>query len=443
MANLHGYGSDAVGNLVNHYTRHNGDPEQTKYRYANQNIHPERTKDNYALFERPDPAGYVRELMGRATVKPKVGGKKETNVLSDWVVTLPKNPALEGREREFFEQAYAFLCERVPEEMRLGAWVHMDENQPHMHFAFSPLLKTPAMTNDKSRPLLWTKRDEKRNPKHKAGTPKLDTKGTPRYERVQKTDEHGNPVWNLSFGQSKVFTREQMKTFHADLEKAMEKHFGFVVGIQLEDPGEKQLSKLEQKDYIAAKRTLERQQSQIAEAEERLEGLQQRADAEAAAIGELDRRIAEAEAARMEPAGETVLESAGALFKARGDGEREKTLAGEVDGLRERVSELERANRAARGRVAELDRELPGLRERAARLGERLAAACKRVAGFLEGVRFIPDELSVATQAIARRLGIRVLNSMDYMVQQARDASHALETSAAWEERSVSKGQSR
>lgn len=425
MANLHGYGSDAVGNLVNHYTRHNGDPEQTKYRYANQNIHPERTKDNYALFERPDPAGYVREQIARATVKPKVGGKKETNVLSDWVVTLPKNPALEGREREFFEQAYAFLCERVPEEMRLGAWVHMDENQPHMHFAFSPLLKTPAMTNDKSRPLLWTKKDEKRNPKHKAGTPKLDTKGTPRYERVQKTDERGNPVWNLSFGQSKVFTREQMKAFHADLEKAMEEHFGFVVGIQLEDPGEKQLSKLGQKDYIAAKRTLERQQSQIAENTERLEGLQRRCE-------------------EVEPAAQSVGEGARTLWTARNDGAREEQLAGEVEGLRSRISELEGANQRARERVAEIDRELPGLRGRYRELEQRFGALEQRVKQVIQRLREVPETVSAWALDIANKLGKRTYdpNSLDYIKRQAIEAARGISASRGWEQHR-NRGQSR
>lgn len=38
MANLQGYGTNSVGNMLNHYTRHAGDPEQTKYRYANQDI---------------------------------------------------------------------------------------------------------------------------------------------------------------------------------------------------------------------------------------------------------------------------------------------------------------------------------------------------------------------------------------------------------------------
>lgn len=160
-------------------------------------------------------------------------------------------------------------------------------------------------------------------------------------------------------------------------------------------------------------------------ATERLECLQQE---EGRVAGELE----ELEAKAMEPAGETLIESAGALIKTRGDGERESGLAEEIAGLRERIGVLESSNDRVRTRMVELERELPGLRERAARLGERLAAARERVAGFLSGVRFIPDTLSAATQEVARRLGIRVLDPFHYEVEEAKDVSHSMEASMGW-----------
>ena len=90
MANLQGYGTNSVGNMLNHYTRHAGDPEQTKYRYANQDIDQTRTHLNYAIFARDDPAAFVQSKIDEVDVKPK-GGDKATNVISDWVITLPKN----------------------------------------------------------------------------------------------------------------------------------------------------------------------------------------------------------------------------------------------------------------------------------------------------------------------------------------------------------------
>lgn len=251
MANLQGYGTNSVGNMLNHYTRHAGDPEQTKYRYANQDIDQTRTHLNYAIFARDDPAAFVQSKIDEVDVKPK-GGDKATNVISDWVITLPKNPALIGREREFFQTAYDHMLKTVPEKLIVGAWVHMDENQPHMHFCFCPMVHTAVMTNDKSRPLLDAQ-----------GQVKRDKKGTPRYERVQVRDAAGKPVYRSSFGQTKVYTRARMKKFHPDLEKAMEGHFGFKVGIELEDKGEKLLSDLKQPDYIKTKETMSRQQSRI------------------------------------------------------------------------------------------------------------------------------------------------------------------------------------
>lgn len=161
------------------------------------------------------------------------------------------------------------------------------------------------------------------------------------------------------------------------------------------------------------------------EAIERLECLQQE---EGRVAGEL----AELEAQAMEPAVETILESARTLFQTRGDGERESGLAEEIAGLRERIGVLESSNDRVRTRVVELERELPGLRERAARIGERLAAAQERVAEFLHGVRFIPDTLSAATQAVARRLGIRVLDQFSYEVEEAKDVAQGMEASRGW-----------
>lgn len=160
-------------------------------------------------------------------------------------------------------------------------------------------------------------------------------------------------------------------------------------------------------------------------ATERLECLQQE---EGRVAGELE----ELEAQALEPAGETVLESAGALIKTRGDGERESGLAEEIAGLRERIGVLESSNDRVRTRMVELERELPGLRERAARLGERLAAARERVAEFLRGVRFIPDTMSAATQSIARRLGVRVLDPFRYEAEETKDVSRGMAESRGW-----------
>lgn len=263
MANLAGYDKSTYGHMLNHYTRHAGDPDQSKYTYRNQKIDKERTHLNYSVgVKRSDPWAFITEAIEGVDVKPR-GGSKATNVLSDWVVTLPRNELLTGREREFFELTYRHIAALIGEENIVGAYVHLDETQPHMHFAFVPIVASPVMTNDKSRPL-----------RNRDGSLKRDRKGTVRYERVQVIGDDGKPLFRRSFGQSKMFDKAALKEFHPRLEDALSRYFGFKVGIELEDAGEKQLSNLEQPDYIAAKQTLARLDGETQEKSERLECLQ-------------------------------------------------------------------------------------------------------------------------------------------------------------------------
>lgn len=263
MANLTGYPQSAVGHMLNHYTRHGADPDQQKYKYRNQNINQQRTCLNYQIgVKRDDPEGFVKELVGRSDVPPREG-QKATNVISDWVITLPRNESLEGREKEFFQVAYDHLKKRVPEHLIVGAFVHMDETQPHMHFCFVPLVTSPKMTNDKTRPL-----------KDKNGKIRKDRKGTIRYARVPKLDEDGNPVMRTTLAQSKLFDRKAMQAFHGGLEADMTAYFGFSVGIQLkeQDKALKALSDVKQEVLDEARAALvepakEKAAAVVAEAE--------------------------------------------------------------------------------------------------------------------------------------------------------------------------------
>lgn len=403
MANLQGYGTNSVGNMLNHYTRHAGDPEQTKYRYANQDIDQTRTHLNYAIFARDDPAAFVQSKIDEADVKPK-GGDKSTNVISDWVITLPKNPALIGREREFFQTAYDHMLKTVPEKLIVGAWVHMDENQPHMHFCFCPMVHTAVMTNDKSRPLLDAQ-----------GQVKRDKKGTPRYERVQVRDAAGKPVYRSSFGQTKVYTRARMKKFHPDLEKAMEGHFGFKVGIELEDKGEKLLSDLKQPDYIKAKETMSRQQS-------RIRALEAKEVETRGKLGELDdlrneieQKILNLAAAKAEC--EAVSQRLESLRQ------REREIAGDVAELRPIAAEIGRWEAADRaGKRAILDSIADGcsaLRERIQGRVERLG---KRIEEIGARVRALREKVMPSTRKLKRGLKEKQ-ESLDEMMDWARKSA--------------------
>lgn len=428
MANLQGYGTGSVGNMLNHYTRHAGDPEQTRYRYANQDIDPARTHLNYAIFAREDPAAFVQSKIDGADVKPK-GGDKATNVISDWVITLPKNPALKGREREFFQTAYDHMLKTVPERIVVGAWVHMDENQPHMHFCFCPMVRTAVMTNDKSRPLLDAQ-----------GRVKRDKKGTPRYERVQVRDAAGKPVYRSSFGQSKVYTRARMKRFHPDLEKAMEGHFGFKVGIELEDKGEKLLSDLKQPDYIKAKETMARQQRKIRalEAKEvetrgKLGALTDEVEekrSQAADIGlKVDEKTIELDGLRDEIE-QKALDLAAAKAECEAVSQRleslrqrEGELAGDVAALRPIAAEIgrwEAADRAGKREILDsIAQGCGALRERIQGRVERLGRRIEEVGARVRALR---EKVMPSTRKLKRGLKEKQ-ESLDEMMDWARKSA--------------------
>ena len=58
--------------------------------------------------------------------------------MCDWVITAPQT--LEEHEYDlFFRETYRFMSGRYGKENIISAYVHMDESQPHMHFAFIPV----------------------------------------------------------------------------------------------------------------------------------------------------------------------------------------------------------------------------------------------------------------------------------------------------------------
>ena len=270
---LQGFTVGQIGPIINHVTRHGADHDQSTYTYSNEAIDAARTAENYAISATPDPAAFIAGCVEAVDRKPR----KNSNLLSSIVVTLPKNDLLEGREREFFEAVAALLSERVGVENVIGGYVHLDESQPHMHFLFTPVVRTPVTENDKSRPLL-----------DKDGEQRRDRRGVPLWERRQKLDERGRPVFKTAFAQSKMFTREGLEALHPDMERGLRERFGFRAGIRLEDEGERQLSRLDQNEYKSAKARLAEQRAEIAEqraaVEEAREAVSDAAEAVTAAM---------------------------------------------------------------------------------------------------------------------------------------------------------------
>ena len=108
------------------------------------------------------------------------------------------------------------------------------------------------MTNDKSQPLRWTKKDEEKNAAHKAGEEKRDSKGTVRYKRVPLLGEDGKPVVRRTATASKLFTKADM----AELHPAMERHLCAALGVEHvgmvldETDRDRKWSELDHDDYV-------------------------------------------------------------------------------------------------------------------------------------------------------------------------------------------------
>jgi hypothetical protein len=182
MANMEKYNRSATGNMTKHYERGlNLDGKKAKF--GNQDINPELSDLNYNLA--PDRDMSQVEFINQRTSEVKCLNRADVNVMCSWVVTAPKELKM-TEHKEFFKETHKFLNERYQEHGHeknvISAYVHLDENQPHMHYAFVPVAK-----------------DRKRG--------------------------------HLKVCAKEVVYRKDLRSFHQDLSKHMEKHFGRDIGI--------------------------------------------------------------------------------------------------------------------------------------------------------------------------------------------------------------------
>lgn len=153
MAHIAKYKASAVGKLCAHYNRWQGIDNPNVSR---ENIDKSRTHLNYTLgvYEKDGKRfiGKVRGSASWATVKGRIDavnarakaeGKRATRkdavVMADMVVTLPPNVPPEDAYK-FFWNSYQYIADRVGRGNLMGGYVHMDETTPHMHVPFTPIL---------------------------------------------------------------------------------------------------------------------------------------------------------------------------------------------------------------------------------------------------------------------------------------------------------------
>lgn len=324
------YSPADAGRLLAHYDRRIG---------ARDHIDPDGRIYNAAPI-----IGDIRARYGRLVDGLEIGSK--TKPLADLIVTMPKG--YDANQEAFFRAAYEALEERVGRWRVVCAYVHLDEPQaqPHMHFAFVPVVETPVMTNDKTQPLLYTAKDEAKNPEHRAGTQKHDSKGTPRWKRVPLLDGQGNQVMRRTATASKLFTQADMRQLHPWMEAQMCKRLGVErVGIQLDNGDkERKLSRLAHEDYVEVTAARDRIKAETAAKEAEAEELARQIAESVTRLEEHRRREGEAarELAELEQAANPSL-SRGLAAKAENRGlEREESqLRSEVEEFDRRVAEAE------------------------------------------------------------------------------------------------------
>ena len=311
MAHLAHYKRSGAAPMLAHYERR---PELERG-FTRENIDPERTAQNYAIG-----AGSPQELA--AALRARVDGaiaaheadsgkaiRRDANVISDWVVTLPKDCPRQDARR-FFEVAVDLCRERYGAENCLGGFVHMDETTPHVHI--------PVV-----------------------------------------------PVKDGRIRAAKVFTRSDLQRFHKDLGRAEDAALGRHVSVELdqEQQGEKQLSHLGQAEYVAAREEAARAAERAAAAEgARRAAESARRAAEEAQRAAQDRleclQAAERDAESLAAAG--LGEVRRVAREGRYVGGRESAAQAENRELRERADALEGERRELGERVAALEEEAQG-----------------------------------------------------------------------------------
>lgn len=123
--------------------RHN---ERRNKNYSNKNIDKEKSNLNYSLKD--TQFTYEKEF-GRIRKEYNLKGQIKTvsNIICEYIITSDKaffNTIGEDETKRYFETAYKLVCEYkdLGEQYILSAKVHMDEETPHMHLVFIPVVHT-------------------------------------------------------------------------------------------------------------------------------------------------------------------------------------------------------------------------------------------------------------------------------------------------------------
>ncbi len=136
MAHLKNYKLSEAVAVLRHDERQDTDKVISR---KNECIDKSRTHLNYNLAQHRTASGLMTHIENICENNHvRLNRRKDLNVMSSWIVTLPKNIPAE-KAKVFFQQTYNFLSAKYGEQNVLSATVHMDETTPHLHFCFIPV----------------------------------------------------------------------------------------------------------------------------------------------------------------------------------------------------------------------------------------------------------------------------------------------------------------
>ena len=123
--------------------RHN---ERRNKNYSNENIDKEKSYLNYSL--KSPQYSYEKEfdiIKEKYNLKGQI--KTVSNIVCEYIITSDHDyfeRIGEEETKKFFETAYKFVSEykNLGEQYIMSAKVHMDEQTPHMHLVFLPVVHT-------------------------------------------------------------------------------------------------------------------------------------------------------------------------------------------------------------------------------------------------------------------------------------------------------------
>lgn len=144
-------------NILTNMYKHNS---RLKERYSNKNIDIDKSKDNYYL-KRANVSYYqsIKSVIESKDIESHI--QKKSNVLGEFLITSDNNFFNKmnlQEQKQFFNNAYEFVCNKIGEENILNATVHFDEDTPHMHIDYIPMINIGGKKKLSSR-AIWKGKD--------------------------------------------------------------------------------------------------------------------------------------------------------------------------------------------------------------------------------------------------------------------------------------------